>query len=132
MNTKRALGILTLFGIIGLLVLPVVSLAVDCGTHQTSGPCIADPKCLWNGTECKTAPTTVVPAMQRIGNWMFYLLTLIAAIVIIVGGIMFAVAGGSEERTGTAKNLLIYGLVGVGVAVLAKGLVAFVQKIVGG
>ena len=44
---------------------------------------------------------------------------------------MFVTAGGSPEKVTTARNVLMYALIGLAVAVLAKGLIALVAKLAG-
>lgn len=81
----------------------------------------------------ETAPTvTVMGALGRITNWLFAILLVAAVIFLILGGFEFLTAGGDPDKVKKAQDKLVYALVGVGVAVLAKGLVKLVQTIVAG
>lgn len=76
--------------------------------------------------------TSVSTSIVRIGNWSFYFLILIAVIFIVVSAFQFLTAGGNPDNVTRARNTLMYALVGVALAVLAKGLVYLVKFIVGG
>jgi len=70
--------------------------------------------------------------LDTIADWAFAILMGLAAIVLIIGGIQFITAQGSSEKVSSARQWLIWALVGVAVGVAAKGLVAVVRSILGG
>ena len=79
-----------------------------------------------------TAPTIdTMELLDRITNWLFAILLIIAAIWIIMAGYYFVTAQGDPEKTKNARNFVLYALVGVLVGFAAKGLVALVGKIAG-
>lgn len=51
-----------------------------------------------------------------------------AVIMIIVGGFQYVLSSGDSNRVNTAKNTIIYALVGLVVAVLAQVILSFVIK----
>jgi hypothetical protein len=55
-----------------------------------------------------------------------YIVGAVAVIMIIVGGFRFIISGGDSNATASAKNTIIYALVGLAIAVLAQALVYFV------
>jgi len=65
--------------------------------------------------------------MGIIANWLGGIILGIAVIMIIYAAFTFLTAGGSEEKLTTARNTLIYALVGVIVALLAFALPAVVR-----
>jgi len=76
-------------------------------------------------------PLRDVPtAVKSIIDWTFGILLLLAAFFIIVGGYYYVTAGGDATKIGVARNYLVYALVGVGVAFLARGLVQFINTVV--
>jgi len=79
-----------------------------------------------------TAPPNVelTLALERITQWAFAILIFIAVFFIIVGGYYYVTAGGDAAKLGVARNFLIYALIGVAVAFLARGLVAFVNTVI--
>ena len=78
-----------------------------------------------------TAPTAdIMATLDSITDWLFAILLVIAAIFIIVAAYNFVTAQGDPDKTKTARNLVMYALIGVLVAFAAKGLVLLVDRIV--
>ena len=65
-------------------------------------------------------------------NWFFNFAVIIAALFIIYSGWLYVTAGGDEEKAKKGLNTLIYALIGVGIALLAKGLVYVIGQFVAG
>ncbi len=51
---------------------------------------------------------------------------IVAVIMIIVGGFRYVTAGGDSNSVSSAKNTIIYALIGLGVAALSQSIVWFV------
>lgn len=64
--------------------------------------------------------------LSKVINFLSWLVGLIAVIMIIVGGFKFIISGGDPNATKSARNTIIYALVGVAVAALAQLMVRFV------
>jgi hypothetical protein len=85
------------------------------------------------------APATVPPGeqldimtvLENVVNWLFSILLVVAAIFIIVAAYYFVTATGNPETISKARTFVLWALVGVAVAVAARGLVALVRRIVG-
>ena len=116
---KKVLVSLTL---ISLLVVPAVVSAQD----------------IWDlfgfrsgGTAPDEVPETdVMIILGSVLNWMFAILLIVAAIFIIIAAFMFVTASGDPDKTKTARNFVLYALIGVLVAFAARGLVELVRLIV--
>jgi len=52
----------------------------------------------------------------------------VAVIMIIVGGFRYVVSGGNAESINSAKNTILYAIIGLVVALVAQALVLFVLK----
>ncbi len=74
--------------------------------------------CLLNGIEVAT-------------NWTFIFLMVLVALFILWGAFNIVTAGGSPEKVGTGRSYIIYALVGLAVALLAKALPSIVQALLG-
>jgi magnesium-transporting ATPase (P-type) len=72
-----------------------------------------------------------VGLINTIGNWIFFILLAIAVIFLIIAGLMFVLAGGNPENITKARQMLISALIGVAVALAARGLVAVISSILG-
>ena len=78
-----------------------------------------------------TAPSVdVMESLDSITNWLCVILLVVAAISIIIAAYYFVTAQGDADKIKTARQFVLYALIGVAVAVLAKGLVLLVLRIV--
>ncbi len=59
-------------------------------------------------------------------NLVLGFLGLIAVVIILIGGFKWMTAGGNEEKVGEAKKLLIAGLIGLVIILLAWGIATWV------
>lgn len=66
---------------------------------------------------------TLTGAVNLIVNILSVILGTAAVIMLILGGIKYTTSGGDSNAVSSAKNTIIYSLVGLAVAVLAKPLV---------
>lgn len=107
--------------LMGLLVVPVVGLA-DIAAPET--PDTTAPELIESAADLKTI-------IDNIGNWVFVILLSVAAIFLIVAGFFFITAGGNPEQVTKARQMLINALIGVAIALGAKGLVAVIGSILG-
>lgn len=74
----------------------------------------------------------LVEKINSIGNWIFTGLLVVAGIFLMVSGFFFITAQGEPEKINKARGMLINSLIGVGVALGAKGMVAVIQNILAG
>jgi len=88
---------------LGLTLLPFLALAQ---VGEVPGPII-------------TSPTEISDLVQRILNWVGGIVMTISLIVLLWAAILFLTAGASETAHSKAKNVLIYAIVGIAVAILA-------------
>lgn len=62
----------------------------------------------------------------RIVRIVLSFLGLIAVIIIIVGGFQWMTSGGNEEKIGKAKKLMLSGIIGLVIIVLAYAIASFI------
>lgn len=113
-----------------LLVAPVLAPVVA----QAAAPTPAQTACSAIGTsDCKD--TSGGPSINKIISAVISLLSLligiIAVIMIIVGGLKYVTSNGSSEAISSAKNTIIYAVIGLIIAALAQALVQFVLNRLG-
>lgn len=96
--------------LISLVAIPTIGLALTTPTE----------------TLTETDPIAV---LNRIANWLFAILLIVAAIAIIIAAFQFVTASGDPEKVGSARQFVLYAMIGVLVALLAKGLIALVLKL---
>ncbi|MDO8667997.1 MAG: hypothetical protein Q7K35_02760 [bacterium] len=64
--------------------------------------------------------------IERVIKLVMGFLGIIAVVVILIGGFKWMTAGGNEDKVGEAKKLLISGLIGLIIVVLAYAIAVFV------
>ena len=63
---------------------------------------------------------------KTITNVLLFIIGAISVIMLIIGGIRYVVSGGDSGAVTSAKNTILYAIVGIIVAILAYALVNFV------
>jgi len=63
---------------------------------------------------------------RTITNVLLFIIGAISVIMLIIGGIRYVVSGGDSGAVTSAKNTILYAVVGIVVAILAYALVNFV------
>lgn len=63
---------------------------------------------------------------RTITNVLLFIIGAISVIMLIIGGIRYVVSGGDSSAVTSAKNTILYAIVGIIVALLAYALVNFV------
>jgi hypothetical protein len=104
----------------GLLIAPALAAAQVPGVDM---PGITPPS--WSD------PPNVMEVLDRIVDSLFAILLVVAAIAITVAAYYFVTASGEPDKVKKARDFVIYALVGVLLAFLAKGLIYLVANIVG-
>lgn len=70
-----------------------------------------------------TLPTVSVGVIFfRLANILFYLLISLAFLFVLWGGISFVTAGGDPNKIETAKRIITFALIGIGVGAVAFGI----------
>ena len=132
---------------IGLLIMPALVSAQEaepttCSSFSGTGSgkgedaCLKA-NCLWNpvkpdctGVYIKEAKD-LVDIINKIGNWIFVTLLAVAGVMMIYAGFLWVTAGGNPEGATKGKQMLTNAIIGLVVALLAKGAVMAILKILG-
>lgn len=70
----------------------------------------------------------LMPTVQNIINVVIGVIGVIAVAVVIIGGIYYVISQGEAAKIAKAKNTILYGIVGLIVALLAYAIVNFILK----
>lgn len=65
---------------------------------------------------------------QQITNILLFLIGVLSVIMMIIGGMRYVLSGGNKDAVTSAKNTILYAIVGLIVAILAFAIVDFVIK----
>ncbi len=74
---------------------------------------------------------TFADIIDKIINFIFYVAIAIFPIMAIVAGFFFLSSGGDPTKVKTAKNILLYSVIGLMIVLLAKGLISVIKQIIG-
>lgn len=114
------IGAVTVLGMVGLVAFqPTVQ-----------AQCNGSPKdCITEGAgTAQESDTSVEDASTNLVNTLLFVLGIVSVLAIILGGIRFATSNGSADQIKQAKNIILYAVVGLVVAILAYAIVDFVVK----
>jgi len=82
-----------------------------------------------SGANCAqgtNVPTSLNAEIQSVTNLLLTAIGIISVIMIIIGGIRYAVSGGDDAGVKGAKDTILYAVIGLVVALLAYAIVNFV------
>ena len=69
-------------------------------------------------------PTKTIPeVITGIFNWLVTIVASVCAIIIVIAGVMWATAGGNEDKQTSARKMIISAVVGLIIIGVAYGLV---------
>lgn len=112
---KIKLALLPLLAIVGMVLVPAVPVYAQPASEIIKGVDAA-------GDDGVTIETRI----QTIVNILLFVLGAIAVIMIIIGGIRYTTSNGDSSAITSAKNTILYAVVGLVVAILAFAIVNFV------
>lgn len=98
--------------------------AANC-TSDASGGLAGGAGCA-QGTDQQSDLFGTNGIFKTITNVLLFLIGAISVIMLIIGGIRYVVSGGDSTAVTSAKNTILYAVVGIVVAILAYALVNFV------
>jgi hypothetical protein len=87
---------------------PAISSSIVCSADD--GGALFGPNSIWN----------------NLLNVLTYVVGAIAVLMVIIGGIRYALSQGDQSSTTAAKNTILYALIALIIAVMANALVNFV------
>ena len=105
--------------LISFLALPVLSLAQSPPPSSPS-----------SGTLLPLRSTNVINVLENVVDWLFTVLLIFAAIFIVIAGFQFVTAQGDPEKVKKARDMILYAIIGIVVALLARGIIYFAETIV--
>ena len=122
MKSKLAITIIT-------SVLSVVGLVTAFATptfaaYSNPKNCISSGVDSAGGSAAKTADPGAI--VKSIVNVLLFIIGAVAVVMIIIGGIRYTVSQGDQSQVSSAKNTILYAVIGLLVAIFAYAIVNFV------
>jgi fumarate reductase subunit D len=68
-----------------------------------------------------TSKEQIITIIQNITGWFAVIVFILAVVFILYAAFMFITAGGDDEQIKKAKHVLLYGIIGIVVALIAYG-----------
>lgn len=120
--TIKYLPLLAAVGLIAAVVVldPSVSWAADNVDKVEQGVDAV------GGSQAGNGPGAFTNLLESIINLLLFILGAIAVIMIIIGGIRYTTSNGDQTQVTSAKNTILYAIVGLVVAIMAYALINFV------
>jgi len=75
--------------------------------------------------------TQVESLLENILGWIYTFFFIFAAIFILIAAFQYLTAAGDEEKVKKAKNMLIYAVIAIAIALVAMGIDNIVANLVG-
>ena len=94
------------------------------------GVCSTDSKAT-SGYDANCGYCCLMSSVNKVTQWLFYILMLVVVAMIIWGGLLYVFSSGDPTKTGKAKGVLTFAIVGLAVALLAKIIPSLVRFIIG-
>lgn len=82
-------------------------------------------------TEPITSFDDIIELIDTVASWLFTIILALAVVMLLYAAFLWLTASGDEDKVSTARKVLIYALIGIAIAFIAKGLVALIQELVG-
>lgn len=121
----RLLTLLTIIGLAAMPLLPAVAPMAAADSCSNPTDCIQQGVSGVGGSSSANEDD-LKNFIKTIVNVMLFILGAIAVIMIIIGGIRYTTSNGDAGQVSSAKNTILYAVVGLVVAILAYAIVNFV------
>lgn len=85
-----------------------------------------------NSELCKNNQTLIGGSnsiWQKIVNTLTFVIGAVAVIMIVIGGLKYVLSNGDQSQITSAKNTILYSVVGLVVAIMANAIVNFVIEV---
>lgn len=76
--------------------------------------------------------TSIIVILQTGMRWLLFIVGILAVIAFVIAGILYLTAAGDEDRVKTAKNTMVYAIIGVIVALLGLIILTAINTWLGG
>ena len=121
-----------ILAVASVLIVPILALGVGfIGVEGVAAQTLETAKtATGNATGiAKNADLTDGSLVKTIIDFMLWLIVIIAVIMIIVGGIKYATSAGDSNKVTSAKNTIIYAVLGLVIAIFAWAIVNWVTTL---
>lgn len=116
--------------------MPILSISLAAPALAQTSPEITGGLCAGvnldvNNPDCNTANDAaerINSLIRRVINFLSLIVGVVAVIMIIIGGFRYITSGGSDTGVTSAKNTILYAIIGLIIVALAQLLVRFILR----
>ena len=123
--TSIALAIMTL-GVPLVMIGQANALFEGAAGQATCGANLQDPKGTAGCTDTTNSEQTINGTLKSVINILSFVVGIICVIMIIIGGLRYVTSGGDGTSTSSARNTVLYAVIGLVVVIMAQVIVKFV------
>lgn len=80
----------------------------------------------WSNGTCTHGTRTVTGTVRSVGTIITFITGAISVLMIIIGGLRYTISAGDQGALTSAKNTILYAVVGLVVSIMAYAIVNFV------
>ncbi len=91
-------------------------------------PCLAEAIRIPNPLEAETFEELI----ENLIDFIFWVAAAIVPLMIIIAAFYFITSAGNPDKVKTAKDIILYTIIGFTIVLLAKGIVSVIKQIIGG
>ena len=73
----------------------------------------------------------LIDLLCAVFGWMFYALIAVSIVMVVLAGFNYVTSNGDPEKVGKATKMILYAVIGIAVALLAKGIPLIVANFIG-
>ena len=128
MNRVKMLvmSIVTAIAAVFATAVPAMATACPDGTLRAGEDLPSVAQCNLPAEDETAGSGNLFVTIQNIINWVLAVLGIVAVIMIIIGGVTYMTSQGDPGKTKRARDTILYGIVGLVIALLAYAIVNFV------
>jgi|AntAceMinimDraft_18_1070375.scaffolds.fasta_scaffold115884_1 heme O synthase-like polyprenyltransferase len=119
MNKLYKVGII--IPLLAVIIIPMMGVIANAQAAPSNQP----------GEGPITSMTQVESLLENILGWIYTFFFIFAAIFILIAAFQYLTAAGDEEKVKKAKNMLIYAVIAIAIALVAMGIDNIVANLVG-
>lgn len=129
---KKYSDYLTAFVLVGATALTMVVAAIAAPVPAANAECNTDQLSVSSGVDCAKSedqPSTLEGqggVIETVTTVLLFVIGAISVIMLIIGGIRYTTSNGDQGAVTSAKNTIMYAIIGLIVALLSYALVRFV------
>ncbi|HSW66013.1 MAG TPA: pilin [Bacillota bacterium] len=117
---------LTILSLLGGSLLAPVMVSADASTDAAKQQACIGSGGTWENNACTTTGPNLDSIIHSVVNVISILVGIAAVIMIMVGGFKYITSGGDSGSLASAKNTVIYAVIGLVIVALSQGIVRFV------